>query len=632
VKEESSSSRVLVFDAYELHLHSGELRKSGYPIKLQPQPFRVLALLASRAGQLVTREELRGEIWGEDTFVDFEHGLNFCVQQIRAALGDDADTPHYIETLPRRGYRFLAPVKEIATPLTGRAEAAPLPLAVGGTAERRARFFLAILAGASVVIGVALVSWQWLRPRASPPARRILLAVLPFNNLTGDPGQEYFSDGLTEEMITQLGRLDPERLGVIARTSAMKYKGVQKDAKQIGSELGVAYLLEGSVRREGDRVRIAAQLIEVGGQSELWAESYEEESTARLPFQVGVARDIASHVQQKLAPSVRAAPAESRPVDRKAYELYLRGRYFWNKRSEEGFRKAISSFEEAIKVDPGYARAYAGLADCYNLLNEYSIRPSADSFPKAKAAANKALELDGTLADAHASLAYATMYYDRDWAAADQRFRRAIELNPNHATAHQWYGEFLVAMGRFDEATAEMKKAEQLDPLSLVVNSAVAFSHQYAHHYDLAIEQYRKVIEMEPGFVMGHYGLGLASEQKGDYQLAEAEFEKAIAILGGETDAIAAVGHVQALQGKKEQARKVLARLRALARTKYVAPINVAVLLIALGDNDEAFQWLEKANQERSGWLIFLRVDPRFDAVRNDPRFKALLKQVGLSS
>ncbi len=638
----SANASVLGFNSYELHLRSGELRKAGYSLKLQPQPFRVLALLAGRAGELVTREELRREIWGEGTFVDFEHGLNFCVQQIRAALGDDADAPRYVETLPRRGYRFIASVRVLSSeaaaesPATASAPDAPpvmAPLEGEAPAVSRIRWWpraLAAVGAVAMILVAALVTWdRWASP-ANRPAGKIMLVVLPFTNLSGDPEQEYFSDGLTEEVITQLGRIDPARLGVISRTSAMKYKGAGKDAKQIGSELGVDHILEGSARREGSHVRITARLIEVKGQSELWSQDYEQDSVTRFPVQIVVARDVAGHVGRKLAPPAGAALAELPSVDHRAYELYLRGRYFWNKRSEEGFRKAIASFEQAIALDPAYAPAYAGLANCYNLLDEYSIRPSADSFPKAKAAANKALELDPTLAAAHTSLAYATMYYDRDWAGAEKGFRQAIELNPSDVTAHQWYGEFLVAMGRFDEATAEMKKAQKLDPFSLVVNSALAFSYHYGRRYDLAIEQYQKVIEMEPGFVVGHYGLGLAYEQKKEYELAQAEFERVIALLGGETDAIAAIGHVQAMQGSKAQAREIVGRLKTLARRKYVSPVSVAVLLNSLGENDEAFQYLEKAYRERSGWLIFLRVDPRFDGVRGDPRFEQLLRRVGL--
>lgn len=627
------------FGSFRLIPAERQLERDGQPISLTPKVFDTLLVLLEHAGHLVEKDELMRRVW-PDAFVE-EANLAQNIFVLRKTLGEDAAGNTYIETVPKRGYRFVAEVRVLAAdgdaamPLLGSdaATSSVSAMTTASTAGPRRRWMpVAVASGLLLLAAAAYLGWNSLRATPPATARRAMLAVLPFENLTGDPEQEFFSDGLTEEMITQLGRIDPERLGVIARTSAMKYKGGRKDTQQISTELGVAYILEGSVRREGERVRITVQLIEVKGQSELWAENYEQESAAKLPFQIGVASDIASNIRQKLAPATRAAPAALHPVNPKAYELYLRGRYFWNKRSEEGFRKAIASFEQAIAADPAYASGYAGLADCYNLLDEYSIRPSADSFPKAKAAANKALELDPTLAAAHASLAYATMYYDRDWAGAEKRFRRAIELNPSDVTAHQWYGEFLVAMGRFDEATAEMKKAQQLDPFSLVVNSALAFSFHYGRRYDLAIEQYRKVIEMDPGFVVGHYGLGLAYEQKREYKQALDEFKKAIVLLGGETDAIAAVGHVQAAQGSKAQAREIVGRLKTLARQKYVSPVNVAVLLLSLRENDEAFQWLEKAYQERSGWLIFLRVDPRFDSVRSDPRFNELLKRIGLAA
>jgi TolB-like protein/DNA-binding winged helix-turn-helix (wHTH) protein/Tfp pilus assembly protein PilF len=635
----TEAQHLFEFGPFRLDPAERRLLRDGRPIPLPPKNFDALLLLVEHAGHLLGKDEMTERLW-PDSIVE-EASLAKCIFTLRKALGDAAEGNTYIETVPRSGYRFVAEVRVLAAdddaaiPLLGIDSATPSASAVSiasAAAPRRRWMPVAAASGLLLLLVAAYLGWKSLHAAPPATAKRAMLAVLPFENLTGDPEQEFFSDGLAEELITQLGRIDPERLGVIARTSAMRYKGSQKDTKQIGTELGVAYILEGSVRREGQRVRITAQLIEVQGQSELWADNYEQESAARLPLEISVASDIATNIRQKLAPAARAAPAVIRPVDQKAYELYLRGRYFWNKRSEEGFRKAIASFEQAIAADPAYASAYAGLADCYNLLDEYSIRPSADSFPKAKAAANKALELDPTLADAHASLAYATMYYDRDWVGAEKRFRRAIELNPSDVTAHQWYGEFLVAMGRFDDATAEMKKAQQLDPFSLVVNSALAFSFHYSRQYDLAIEQYRKVIEMEPGFVVGHYGLGLAYEQKKEYERAQAEFEKAIALLGGETDAIAAIGRVQALQGKKAEARRIVGRLRSLARRKYVSPVNVAVLLLSLGENDEAFQWLEKAYQERYGWLIFLRVDPRFDGVRSDPRFNELLKRIGLAA
>ena len=457
-----------------------------------------------------------------------------------------------------------------------------------------------------------------------------MLVVLPFENLSGDKEQEYFTDGFTEELISQLGSLNSEELGIIARTTSMRFRGTKKSITEIGRELNVDYVIEGSIRREGPRVRITAQLVRTADQSHMWAESFERDSTATLPVQVSVARDVAEQIRRRLAPSSRDVFAETKPVNREAYELYLRGRFFWNKRSEDGFRKAIESFEQAIALAPDYAPAYAGLADCYNLLDEYSIRPSADSFPKAKAAATKALELDASLPEAHASLAYATMYYDRDWDRAEQKFRKAIELNPNQATSRQWYGEFLVARGRFSEASAEIQKALQVDPLSLVVNSALAFSYLYGRQPALAIQQYKKVIEMEPEFVVGHYGLGWALVQKGDLSGAEKEFQKAIQILGGETDAIASLGYVAAIRKDKAAADRVIARLLALSKRRYVSPVNIAVVCAALGKNEEAMRWLEKARQERYGWLIYLKVDPRFDALRSDPRFERLSKDLKL--
>ena len=575
----ASATPLLRFGIFELDLRSGELRKNGAPIKLQPQPFKVLALLAKHAGQLVTREEIRGQIWSHDTFVDFEQGLNYCIRKIRAALGDDVGSPRYIETLQRRGYRLIVPVEE----LSGR--------------------------------------------QAPSGGARVMLAVLPFENLSGNEEQEYFSDGLTDEMITQLGRLNPERLGVIARTSAMKYKHTGKSIQQIGRELGVYYVLEGSVRRAGNRVRIAAQLIQVSDQTHLWAESYERDLGDILGLQSDVAQAIGDEIRVKLTPQEQARLASVRPVHPEAYEAYLKGRYFWNKRTKEALQKGVRYFERAIEKDPGYAVGYAGLADCYLRLLDYNYLSPHEASARANAAAVKALQIDETLADAHTSLGHLGLH-GFNWQTAEKEFKRAIELNPGYGTAHFYYANLLAALGRHAEAIAEAKRAQELDPVapSASLNAAVIF--YLARQYEQAIEQAEKALEMDPNFAPVYYYLGLAYEQKGIYGKAIATFQKAIAPSGRGPGSMAALAHAYGVAGKRSEALKLLKELKDLSKRQYVSPYDFALLFLGLGEKDQAFVWLVKAYEERSSGLPFLKVDPRLDALHSHRRFIDLVRRM----
>jgi TolB-like protein/Tfp pilus assembly protein PilF len=558
---------------------TGELRGNGVASRLPPQPARVLALLARRAGAIVTREELRRLLWGDDTFVDFEQGLNFCVRRIRSALGDEAERPAYIETLPRRGYRLIAPVEEVAA--TG-----------------------------------------------MPPGRA-MLAVLPFENIGGDPDQEYFSDGLTEELITQLGRLDPLRLGVIARTSAMAYKRTRKSVDEIGRELGVHYVLEGSVRSAGGRIRIAAQLVQVRDQTHLWAEAYERHLADLLSVQAELACAVAREIGVLLAPP---GPDGRRrgAIDPTAYQAYLRGRYCWNKRTGESSRRGIGYFQDALRIDPGYARAHAGLADCWALLGDVGIaavRPR-EAFARAEEAVRRAIEIDDTLAEAHASFAHVRVHAF-DWAGAERAFERALALDPNYATARHWYAMYLAAMGRGDEAMAMIRRAQELDPVSLAIGTDVGVLLYYARRFDEAIAQYLRVLEMDPGFARAHATLGSAYAQKGMHEQALAALRQAMA-LGRDNAKKAALARACAAAGRRAEALEILTELTETPDGSYVAPFPVAHIHQALGDADEAFQWLSRAREERAPQIVFLKVDPWLDGLRPDPRFRDLLGSVGL--
>jgi TolB-like protein/DNA-binding winged helix-turn-helix (wHTH) protein/Flp pilus assembly protein TadD len=639
------SGAVFRFGPYELRPLARELYKHGVKVRLRPQPFQVLHVLVEHPGEVVTREELRKQLWPSDTFVDFEHGLNTSVKELRGVLGDSAMEPRYVETLPRLGYRIIVPVDVAAPPPVKQAIAQPQTAAtenlVGQTIppDRTPQGWAVqrwpMLLGISLVLVAALGGYiQWSRSRAGPQpsSGRLMLAVLPFENLTGDAGQDYFSDGLTEEMIAQLGRLDPQRLGVIARTSVMHYKHSQVQMVQIGRELGVQYVLEGSVRRDSDKVRISAQLIQTKDQTHLWARQYDREQINLLALQGEIAQEIANEIQLTIGDPKRIDSAHQpslSPEAYEAYDLYLKGRYFWNKRTTQGFQHAIEYFQQAIAKDPTYARAHAGLADSYALMSGYSLAPQNEFMPKARAAAQRAVELDDRLAEAHTSLALVTENYDWDWQNAEKEYRRAIQLDPNYATAHHWYAEYLAYQGRFDEAFAEIERARQLDPLSLIIatdNGAILY---FSRQYDRAIEQFRAVLDMEPNFPRAHL-LVFAYVQKGLFPDALADIEKWRRI-----DDAPGIWSVQAYvygrSGQRVEARRALEKLQQLNRRQRMDPAAIALAYVGMDNKDEAFAWLQKTYSEHSNALTALKVDPIYDPLRSDPRFQELLRRVGLA-
>ncbi|MFQ5777839.1 MAG: protein kinase [Terriglobia bacterium] len=523
-----------------------------------------------------------------------------------------------------------------ATPLAPSPRPAPRSLAgapAWGKSVRRALpwgalalvVLLAVLAGLNVG-GIR----ERLLGGATPPPGKIMLAVLPFDNLSADPEQEYFSDGLTEEMIAQLGRLQPKDLGVIARTSVMQYKGTQKQIDQIGRELNVDYVLEGSVRlsraesrgRKESRLRITAQLIQVRDQTHLWAESYERNLADVFAIQSGVAERIARSLAMELLPAAQARLARAPTSNAEAHQAYLKGRYFWNKRTGDGFKKAMEQFQRAIELDPGYALAHAGVADTYILLGNYGVLPHNEAKPKAKAAARKALELDETLAEAHTSLAGVMGEYEWDWLGAEREFRRALELNPNYATARQWHAAHLAMMGRPEEGILEIKKAQELDPLSLRINVDVARAYYFARQYDQAIEQCQKALELDPSFTSARYQLGLSYVEKGLYEEAIAELEKAA---GGGLSMW--LGYTYAVAGKRQEALAMLDRWKELWKKRGMGASAVALIYVGLGEKDQAFPWLEKALEQRSG-MTTLKSYPYWAPLRSDPRFQDLLRRM----
>jgi TolB-like protein/DNA-binding winged helix-turn-helix (wHTH) protein/Flp pilus assembly protein TadD len=623
--------RFLRFGIFEVDLHAGRLTKHGLRLKLQEQPFQVLAMLVEKPGELVSREELRSRLWPR-TIVDFDQGLNKAINKIRDALGDSAESPRFIETVARRGYRFLADVETINAPSpqsdptshVGDADRASAP---GGVWKRLrySRAWRLFGFGQALLLAAALL---WIVYPWSSSSKIRSLAVLPLENLSGDASQDYFAEGMTDELITDLGQISTLR--VISRSSVMTYKGIRKPLAEIARELNVEAVVEGSVVRSGERVRITAQLIEVPADRHIWAHSYEGDLRDTLTLQNTVARTIAQQIQAILNKQEKAALEKSRAVKPEAYEAYLKGRYFWNKRTGDGLKKAIEYFTVATEKDPTYAEAYAGLADSYALSGdwEYGILSPQDASVEAKAAATKALDLDDSLSEAHTSRAFALDLYDWDWSTAETEYRRAIALNPGYATAHHWYAWHLMVIGRTNEGILELRKAESLDPLSLIIRTDLADALCIEHRYNESVQQSQRTLEMDPNFALAHYQLGQAFVQNQMYNEAIAEFQRAIELSGDNAAFKSNLAYADAVSGRRDEALKIAQDLEARASESSAADSNIALIYVGLGDNDEAMIWLNKAYQARFNPSILLR--PAFDPLRSDVRFQDLWRRIGL--
>ncbi len=608
---QSSQPAHVQFGVFEVDLRAGELRKQGLKIKLQEKPFQVLVLLLERPGELITREELQKKLWPEDTFVDFDHSMNTAVNKLREALGDSAESPRFIETLPKRGYRFIAPVQH-----AGQAAVTPLV-----EAPRHRSAVLGILTGLIVVLGLgAYMGWARWGHRATPPEGRIMLAVLPFVNMSGDPEQEYFSDGMTEEMISQLGQIHPERLGVIARTSAMRYKKTNKGVDQIAGELGVNYVVEGSVRRGKERVRVTAQLIQVSDQTEVWSDSFESSESDVLALQSEVAHAIARQIQVKLAVPGSARTGRVGPISAEAHDAYLKGRYWASKGVTN---QAIKSFKEAIAAEPDFALAYAGLANSMVFL-----APTSQYMPEAKAAALKALELDNTLPDAHAALGLAKLMYEWDWKGAESSFRRALELDPSNAEAHLRYSHYLAAVGRLDEAIAEARLAQRSDPLSPLAYQTEGRYYHFLGQEDRAVEKYKKSLELDPDFVWGHLFLAFSYRDKGLYDEAWAHRRRAWVLFGVPAELIDLGEKRYRQEGYKGVTRTQIEAGENEAGRGRMASATLALDYIQLGNKERALYWLEKAYESHTRDMIYIKVEPLYDPVRSDPRFQKIVEQM----
>ena len=627
------------FGEFTLDQSSYRLLRGARLLRLEKLPMELLILLVERRGELVSREEIAERLWGKDVFVDLDHGINTAIRKLRLVLRDAPEKPRFIETVVGKGYRFAAPV--ICKNGASNSQEPPLPApvevspeATTGSAKRGfGSLYRRVLLGGVAVLALLALALLQIRTRGAKGTTQSginSLVVLPLKNLSGDPAQEYLADGITEELIGRLSNI--HGLRVISRTSAMQFKDTRQSVPDLARALHVDAVVEGAVIREGSQVRVTVQLVRGATDDSVWAEQYQREYRSILALQEEIARTIAGQIKINLTPQERGILASTRTVDPEAHEDYLKGRYFSNQRTEDGLNKSIVYFQQAVTKDPSYALAYSGLADAYALLGYRGHLLSKKALLEAKAAALKAVELDDTLAEPHASLAFIAETLEWNWPTAEREYKRALELNPGNARAHNWYAGYLMYVGRFDEGIAEAKLARELDPLSLPINNALAGRLLVAGRYDEALAQLRETLEMDPHFAPAHNRLGWAHLQMGQHDEAIQEFRKAIELSGtDDPDLLLDLGFACAVVGKKDEARRILASLKRQHERGLVPSGAIAVLYGALGDRNKAFAWLEKAYDEHDPELTYIKVGPRFDPLRQDPRFQEVLHRIGLS-
>jgi TolB-like protein/DNA-binding winged helix-turn-helix (wHTH) protein len=638
------ASRVLRFDSFELDVRAGELRKAGVRLRLQGQPIQVLATLLNSAGELVTREELQAQVWPAETFVDFDHGLHNSIARIREVLGDSAGTPRYIETLPRRGYRFIGTVERVGIeeplpagptePLpSGSSPSDPSPSREASVVPARSRP-RAILVAASLAIfaiSALLVLVPILKQRAAVTPTVRSIAVLPLDNFSGDPTQEFFVDGMTDELITDLAKIGALR--VISRTSVMRYKGTKKSLPEIARELNVDGIIEGSVMRAGQRVRITAQLLYGPTDKHLWAETYDRDLGDVLTLQSEVAQTIAQQVRAQVTPQQAASLRAARPVNPEAYDAYLKGRYYLSNQftMAQPLYLAKTYFEEAIRKDPGFAPAYSGLADAYLYLVIFRQMSADSAYPLAQEALRQASALDDSIGEIHDTLAVFSWRHDWDWDATEREFNEALALAPSYICAHEDRAEYLAFRGRRSEAEAEMAKIVAFDTSIGSTLTEAGVDYQL-RDFDRLVEASRRGVALNPNEWLEHFYLGVGYEGTGKKLESIAEYQKAVVLSGGDQDATVALAHAYAGVGRPAETRKILRDLEQKSAKANVSPYFIATLYAALGDKDTAFKFLEKAYREKSLDISWhLKADLRIDDLRSDPRYRSLLRRVGLN-
>ena len=655
--ENGPSPRIIRFATFELDLQARELRKNGLKLKFHGQPFEVLAMLLERPGKLVSREQLRERLWPTDTFVDFDHGVNTAINRLREALGDSADNPRFIETLPRRGYRFLAsveasaPASQASPPVTSTVpETQPVSGKESGAPPHERKMFVWILTAVLLLAFLIATNVGDFRHRLFGEQLRTpiqSIAVLPLVNLSNDVNQDYFADGMTEALTTDLGKISALR--VISRTSVMQYKGSKKSLPVIARELQVDALVEGTVSRSGNNMRITANLVQASPERHLWAETYDSEVGDILAVQTKVAQAVAREIQVKLTPEEQKLLSSSRPVNPEAHDDYLRGRYLCDKDTREGLDKAIQHFRKAINEAPDDPLGYAGMAVCYSLWawagNMYAndLAPK-DFLPEARNAALKALQLDANLAEAHTALANVRMVLERNWTVAESEFKQAIQRNPSYSPAHAWYAHYLVATGRTDEGVAEAKRALELDPFSEFTRDFAEWACMLARRYDLAVQQSRKSMELSPEFPWAPFDLGQAYEGMGRSDEAIQAYLKAEEVFGMTQDRLAELRKAYQHFGAKGYWRKTwelceqefrqprkFANVSGFGYCDYMQNVDAAEIQVRLGDHDAAFRYLEKADRNRDAAILYLNADSHWDSLRSDPRFRDFVGRLGLA-
>lgn len=618
------------FALFEVHFRAGELRKEGRRIRLQEQPFRVLAMLLERPGEMITRADLHRKLWPADTFVDFDHGLNSAVARLREALNDSADRPRYIETVARRGYRFIGqvePVPRALVPGNLEAEDSLLVRLMRPPWTWKKSVPVLAIAGLLVFVASALLSRRPFRSRAVNKTIDSI-AVLPFENASTTPDQEFLADGITQSAIDQLSRLS--NLKVISLGSVLRYRGHQDDVRQIGRDLGVGSVMTGRIDLRGDHMMVMAELVNASDGSHIWGEQYDRKVSDIMSVQEDISQEIAIKLEVRLSAQQKKLLRKRYSQDFEAYQIYLRGRYYWNRRSQEDLQRGIAYFEQAIERDPSNALAYAGLADSYFVRAISGALPTADAMPKAKAAALKALELDDSLAEAHTSLAQVTANYEWNWEKAEAEYQRAIELNPSYSTGHHYYATFLMAMGKHAQALEEMKKAEALDPLSPIIATFIGKAYYYAGNNDEAIVRYEKVLETDPEFRVARSFLIHSLEQAGRFDQAAAQARIEAAQAGLSSDGAASLERAYRATGATGYWKEVLRQVEGGKDPGAGSDMDIAAIYAKLGNKERAFYLLERAYVERNMWLMNLKVDPRFDSLRSDQRYAGLLHRLGL--
>jgi len=638
MSQSSPPSPFVRFAQFELDSRAGELRKGSHRIKLQEQPLQILAMLLEHPGEVVTREELRQKLWPADTFVDFDHGLNSAVARLREALNDSAQRPKYIETLARRGYRFIGELEQpnntqAATPelleRDGPWEADFPQVARIGRLPNSKRW-LPVLAATGLLAVVS--SAYFLRPPAGSKAAGKSInsvAVLPFENASPSPDTDYLADGITQSAIDHLSRLG--NLKVISLGSVLRYRGRRDDSRQIGHDLGVRSVMTGKIDFRGDRMIVMAELVDASDGTHIWGEQYNRKVSDILSVQDDIAREIATKLEVRLSVQQENVLRRRYTQDFEAYQMYLRGRYYWNRRSQEDLQRGIAYFEQATERDPNNALAYAGLSDSYFVRAISGALPTGDAMPKAKAAALKALELDNSLAEAHTSLAQITANYEWNWDKAESEYKKAIELNPNYSTGHHYYATFLMGMGRHQEALEEMRRAQELDPLSPAIATFIAKAYYYAGQNDEAINQYHKVLESDPSFPMARSFLIHSLEQAGQFDKAVAQLKIEAAQSGRGQDQSEALDRAYRSKGATGYWTEVLRQVEGGKDPGAGSDLDIAAIYAKLGEKDRAFDLLERAYAQHNMWLMNLKVDPRFESLRSDRRYESLLQRIGLT-